>query len=49
MQTTYRPGINEVLINILDLDFLQPTYNTDKNFFALHFDFMLTNNTGTSK
>jgi hypothetical protein len=48
-KTAYWPGINQVLINILDLDFLQPTCNTDKNFFALHFNFLLTNNTGTSK
>jgi hypothetical protein len=49
LQTAYQPGINQVIINILDFDFLQPTYNTDKNFFGLHFDFLLTNNTGTSK
>jgi hypothetical protein len=49
LQTAYQPGINQVLINILELDFLQPICNTDKNFFALHFDFLLTNNTGTSK
>jgi hypothetical protein len=36
LRTAYQPGINQILINILDLDFLQPTYNTDKIFFALH-------------
>jgi hypothetical protein len=49
LQTAYQPGINQVLINISDLDFSQPTYNTDKNFFTLHFNFLLTNNTGTSE